>query len=38
MNTTRPDYDDEAPWLVVPLLLTVVLVGGLGLIFGWGIF
>ena len=29
------DDDGQAPWLVVPLLLTIVLVAGLGIIFGW---
>jgi len=39
MNTQtihgNDDDDGDAPWLVVPLLLTIVLVTGLGIIFGW---
>ena len=29
--------DNDAPWLVVPLLLAVVLIAGLALIFGWSV-
>ena len=36
-TTLRHEDDAEAPWLVVPLLLTIVLVSGLGLIFGWSV-
>ena len=37
--TTQPDTTefDDAPWLVVPLLLAVVLIGGLAVIFGWSV-
>ena len=33
-NDTGAELSD-APWLVVPLLLAAVLIGGLALIFGW---
>jgi hypothetical protein len=29
--------DGDAPWLVVPLLVAVVLAAGLALIFGWSV-
>jgi len=39
-RTSTSQYDEEdgdAPWLIVPLLLTIVLVTGLGVIFGWSV-
>ena len=37
MKTQFDTDDGDAPWLVVPLLLALVLVAGLALIFGWSI-
>lgn len=37
MRTQLDTDDNEAPWLVVPLLLALVLVLGLTLIFGWSV-
>ena len=35
MTTQFDTQPGDAPWLVVPLLLAVVLVAGLAVIFGW---
>ena len=37
MKMPFDEEDSDAPWLVVPLLLAVVLVAGLALIFGWSV-
>ncbi len=34
-NTDRSESD--APWLIIPLLLAVIMILGLGLIFGWSL-
>ena len=37
MRTQFDPDDSQAPWLVVPLVLVLVLVAGLALIFGWSV-
>lgn len=37
MKTPFDANDCDAPWLVVPLVLALVLIAGLALIFGWSI-
>ncbi len=37
MKTQFDANDSDAPWLVVPLVLLVVLVAGLALILGWSV-
>lgn len=37
MKTPFDANDSDAPWLVVPLVLALVLIAGLALIFGWSV-